>query len=747
MHTYVIESRFTDHYPIALFMKIKNAKNKLVKISFRDYSQNNVEKLLYDFPNLIENFVINEHEPNVNENVERTCNFLDQTLDTYFPIRTKTIGEKRLTSPWLTDDILFCIKKKFKLFKLYKDNRITFDHFQTFRNILNSTINLSKELYYQQAFNAAFNNIQRAWSLIKNLLSSKKSNTNVEILNDNNAIVVDPKVVSEMFGKNFQEATQNLLSNTQNPLSSVIDFNNIPQNENSAFFAPTTAAEIHTLIKSLPNKKPSKSDFPVKILKLISVHISPLISNLINSCIINGIYPDVLKIARVVPVFKKGSKKMMQNYRPISVLKNLNKIFEKALYERISNFAEQNNLIPACQYGFTKNKSTRDAILEFLLHITPVFTNKTYGAALFADFSKAFDTIFHERLAFKLDLMGFRGITLQLIKSYLSNRKQYVDINGHYSELFSITHGVPQGSNLGPLLFNLYISDLPHFLNNSKPIQFADDTTFLLKTNSLDELINNLQREADIFSQWAFRNGLIINTTKTKVMLFSTHQTNLQWNVMMNNQPLEKISCYKFLGITIDDHLNFIPHLKNLRIKLSQLAGISYAVGKFFNLASAKSYYYSMVHSVILYNIIFWGGSATTYINFIQICQNKIVRNLFANKFECHTTDELFSKLNILKIKDIYHLELGQIIYKTISNDSNYEILSAELIRLGWTHHYNTRKLNNYRLPNTRIQADHRGFLFQAVLHWNKLPLDIKNSASPSGFKLNYKKLLLSHYA
>jgi len=389
---------------------------------------------------------------------------------------------------------------------------------------------------------------------------------------------------------------------------------------------------------------------------------------------------------------------------------------------------------------------TKDATLDFVFNVTKSFTDKIYGVALFADFSKAFDTICHQRLLFKLEKMGFRGVTNNLLSSYLESRKQYIDILGETSEEYSINHGVPQGSNLGPTLFNLYASDLHYFLRSLHLIQFADDTSFLAVGNDLNLLLNTIQSEIHIFSQWAFVNKLALNASKTKLMILTNRQVAPQVDISVNNTVLEVVHNYKFLGTTLDDKLNFSVNLKELQGKISQLTGISYRVGPFLNESSARSLYFAIVHSRLSYGITIWGGTANTHLNPLQISQNKIIRNLFGHKFPLLSTTLLFYKQGILKLEDMYKLELGLVIYKALYVKGSYEIVLEQINKLGWKHHYNTRKLNEYMLPKNRVNADNNGFLFKAISNWNVIPFEIKTSTSVHMFKKSYKALLLSKY-
>ena len=738
----VIHVNISDHYPISSSVSIPDAKN-LIKISFRDFSQENVNKLENQLPQLLGTLCM-AHDQNPNFATNSFLSLLNDILTNFFPIKHKQIGIRRIMSPWINQEIRGYLNRKHQIYKMYKNGRVTLNYYNGYKNLLTEGLRLAKQVYYEKSFENSKSDIKKSWKIIKSLLSPSSKTTNTEFV-INNTIVSNPKEIANHFGQHFQQATETLLRETQNPQSSNINFDSIPRIENSANFHPTTTGEIEKIIKYLPNKTSTNEEFPIFLLKLFSVSFSTHISYLVNLSLAQGIYPDILKIARVVPIHKKDDIKTITNYRPISVLKNLNKIFEKVIYSRIDSFAYTNNLIPKEQYGFRKNKSTKDAALDFVLNITSAYTENKYGIAIFADFSKAFDTICHERLLFKLEKLGFRGSTNKLLSSYLKDRKQYINILGETSDQFTIHHGVPQGSNLGPILFNLYVSDLPNFVQILHTIQFADDTSFLTTGKDLGSQ-QTVQSEVNIFSQWAYQNNLSLNVSKTKVVIFTNKQDNLQWNITINNTDLELVKNYKFLGTIIDDRLSYAENLKTLHSKVSRLAGVTYKMGPFLNESSARSLYFAIVHSRLSYAICIWGGAAATHIKPLQTCQNNIIRNLFRHKFPLLSTTELYNKQSILKIEDMYKLELGLVMFKAINTENSYEILANHIQEAGRTHQYGTRRPDHLRLPRTRVNADHKGFLFQAFQHWNKIPLEIKASISVNVFKKSYKSFLLRNY-
>ena len=405
-----------------------------------------------------------------------------------------------------------------------------------------------------------------------------------------------------------------------------------------------------------------------KLLKEIRATIIVPLVTIINKSLTEGIVPDQMKLAKVIPVFKAKDKQMFNNYRPISLLPCISKILEKVIHKRLYNFLTSNEVLYLSQYGFRPKHSTVHAVTELMYNVLTALENDDYTLSVFLDLSKAFDTIDHSILLKKLDFYGIRGVALNWFRSYLLNRQQLVKLNKTESNTMVVTCGVPQGSVLGPLLFIIYTNDLPINIKHAKSILFADDTTLYYSSKCIQDLYHTMNSELDILSDWFKANKLSLNAKKTNYMIFKK-QRNLQINtnidILIDSTILEKSNTVKFLGIYIDDKLTWQDHIEHCRKKMSSGVYALNATKHLLSQSNLKIIYYSLIHPYLTYGILLWGNAYKKHIQKVLILQKKAIRSITNSTYNEHTAP-LYKQLMIPILNDIYKIQLGKLIYNWV---------------------------------------------------------------------------------
>ena len=463
--------------------------------------------------------------------------------------------------------------------------------------------------------------------------------------------------------------------------------------------------------------------------------------DIINLCFSTGIFPDCLKVAVVIPIFKnKGQKSDISNYRPIALLPFLSKIIERCIFDRLTTYASLCNIITPTQFGFMKGKSTHDAISLINEKIYDTFNigNGAFHVNIFIDFQKAFDTIDHSILLTKLSMYGINGIFLELIKNYLTNRFQSVRLDDCLSPPLPITKGVPQGSVVGSLLFLWFINDLPNVSHIFTSVLFADDLALSFKSNNIDDCNRICNIELQRIFEWSASNKLSINYGRNKSYFMVHTFSNLDPNSLIlniNNTTLENMSQAKYLGVILDTKLKYNKHIDYIAEKISKSIGILYKLKKLqVSTSILKQIYYSLIYSILNYNICSYGGAYDTHLNRLLLLQKRAIRIICGESFIAHT-DPLFYRTRILKIHDMYRLNIAAYMFEA-RHSGNYDR----------THRYPTRSFNDLVPSHARLTVTQNSINVCGPNIWNSIPQEIRDLPTLSIFKNNYKNYLISLY-
>lgn len=663
----VLPLLLSDH-DTAQLLSFTVAENKNTPKSYticrRDYCCENILKLKECLSSISWSNVYSER--NLNDAFQEFHELFCLFYSLCFPVMKKQIsGIHKFKQNWISQGLKnSCKTKRLLRCKYYKNktliNKIMYTKYS---KLLKKCIVRSKKNCNAKFINISKNKSKAAWTVIKNEICSSKNCDNISELKLNNQTLTNPFDIASAFNDYFIELTNtnNETQNTQEkPYISKIS-------SNSMFLRPMAKEEVKKEIMCLNNTKSEGFDgISTKIIKICVEELVSILTYLINLSFSSGTFPKILKESIVKPLYKKGEKSDVTNYRPITLIPIISKVFEKCMYKRLLNYCNTFKIINSAQFGFQKNKSTTLAIFTLVRTVLDSLNASNLTTGLFFDLSKAFDFVNHNLLLQKLESVGVRGPTLQWIASYLTDRYQRVVVNKIIqnelepcaSSYRKNTSGVPQGSVLGPLLFILYINDITDAINH-KCILFADDISIVVTSEKqtdnsirkheieIDKTINNVVK-------WLDANYLKLNLNKSNFIQFNKSK-HIHCNFKLNIDKIKEITQTKFLGVIIDQDLSWKLHIESLCNRINSFV---YALNKIRNVTDRQTVlttYHAYVASLLRYGIIIWGNSTDK--NRLFVAQKKCIRAICGIP-PGNSCRQAFTNLGLLPLPALYIYEI-----------------------------------------------------------------------------------------
>ena len=694
-------SDLSDHLPVLLSIRTNNSPPKQPKYKYvRDISGANYQNYLDRIAELTSSV---HFDTSLNSDPNITQNKLHYILNTAYteclPLkRVKHTKYNTKFNPWITTGLMKSIRTKDLLYKQLKRTKsssptynIKNKKLQEYKTTLSHLIRKTKRDYYKSQFLKYSHDCKNTWKLL-NEVAGRKAKKNelpsyfkkvIHRPNGQQPIEIklyDNKTIANEFNLYF--------ANVGPDLSRKINYIGKKRVESYLFstidsrfqFRTTTHEEVLNFIGTLEPKNSSGFDnVTSKQLIQLAPTIHPIITLIINQSMVTGIFPDQLKIAIITPIYKgkNTDPHWFSNYRPISLLPTISKIVEKVIHKQLYRYMNNNKLFKNSQYGFRENHSTEYAAMEFVDNTLQKMDKGLIPFSIFIDLSKAFDTLDHQILLNKLHHYGIRDNCLNWFKSYLTNRTQYTVFKGSKSIPKTIETGVPQGSVLGPLLFLIYINDLPQASKGLHAILFADDTslqgtmstfyTFTPKCKDDYRLLSNrINTELEKINEWLEINKLSINVDKTKYMIFHNHQRKIDMfdhlQLKINNLPIKRTTTFNFLGIVINEFLTWNDHITYISQKINPVVGLINRLKHQLPTHILKMIYNSLILSRLHYGNILWGGNPGSLIRL-----NKRALRAIVDAGSNTHTNPIEKKLNLLSIPDIHKMKLLTL-YKNITD-------------------------------------------------------------------------------
>ncbi|MEW8547257.1 MAG: reverse transcriptase family protein [Candidatus Thiodiazotropha sp.] len=720
----------SDHFPIFLTRKMHNQmpKGNHYTISYRSFKDFDEAKFISDLQSVPWDLI--KLFDDTNDILEAWTDLFLEIVDKNVPIKQHRVKHKNQPQ-WITPDILDAIKSRDRCKSLGNDNE-----YKYWRNKVTRLIKESKKVQYQTFIDNNKNNPGSIYKLFQEVGAGRgcKKSSNITNIINNGSHIEDPTEIANTFNDFFVNVASRIkepVTNSNHARLKEFCQSKLPANAKFSI----SAIDKHKVLKYLSNIDVSKATgtdtIGPRLIKLAAPYIADDISFICNHSIKNSIFPNKWKEAKVSPLYKNGSHDDVNNYRPISILPILSKVLEKHVHECLSNFLHEHNLLHKTQSGFRSHHSCETALIHMIDSWLDAMDNGNMVGVVLVDFQKAFDLVDHQILLSKLELYGFARETLVWFNTYLTHRQQQVTINNCKSDFELVSCGVPQGSILGPLLFLLFINDLPLFTANVYTDLYADDTTLYDIQISQQMIEQNLQIALDQLRTWSKNNGMLLNAAKTKVMLVTTNQkrqrlTTASLKLEYMDESLQMVSSDKILGVFVDNNLKWSDHIKHITKKISSNIWLLSKIKHFLSQAHRIQFYKSYVQPHIDFCNMVWGSTCESNKLKIFRLQKRACRVIL--DYNVEDSHEALSSLKILSLYDRLLLRKAKFMYKV------YNGLTPQYISDNFTlrNEVNTSVVLRssasgcFVPPQPKKECFKHSMRYSGCLIWNSLPNEVK---------------------
>jgi hypothetical protein len=718
-----IDTTHSDHLTtsITLEMEVPNI-NQIVSKQVRNTKPQAIDKLNKALANINWDFLELKGSPK--EKFDRFLDVLQRELNNACPFQSQKLTPRKC-NPWFNDHLLKCKKRKQKLLRKTLKNRTDANHeaYIQYRRYYNNLIKTAKHQFYEQKFEEVEGNSAKSWSTANELLERKQKDTNYpDSFEVKGSRVSSEECIANEFNEFFRNIGDSLAKEIEVSKINFQDYLEKNEKPRGGFgFKRISETDIEKIVKKMKGKTSSSFDgMSNKLLKAIIHNLIKPITSLINLSLQTGYIPPAWKCAKIIPLFKSGNKENMSNYRPISLLPTLSKVIEKVVYHQLINYLEANSILYNQQFGFRKGRTTEDALHKLIAIITKAKQQKEHALSVFVDLKKAFDTVDIPILLQKLKFYGISNQELAWFENYLSGRTQRVSFKNASSGLLDLIMGVPQGSILGPLLFLLYINDLPAGLE-LKCILFADDTTLTLVAPDIKELYEKANSQLEAASDWFCSNRLSLHPKKTRSIHYFPGKNEIP-DLTIMKQKIQRIgdereeSSFKYVGVLLDENLNFKEHIKYTGNKIMK---ISYSINRQkrnMPRKTKKLLYNGLIKPVLEYGINIYSAATNSSLKPLKLMQKKIIRTVAGAKYNDHAAP-IFKKLKLLPMDNLIELNKLKLGHKIAHSNLPKAILEHYSKATGGR----TRTTNDLKLvtPLCKTSLMQRFPLYSIPSTWN----------------------------
>ena len=742
---------FSDHNIVAFVRKTTTPKagpKVMYKRSYRRFCEND---FIRDIENVEWNRVLALN--GVEEALRLFIELFLCVADRHVPLRKFTVGSSK--APWIDEELKECMRERDELKKAAIDLKGTekWLMYCIMRNKVTKLNRKKKKAYYQNLILERKNDGNKLWKTLNEIMGRAKTNS-PSFIEVDGSFLTKGKDIANHFNDHFvgkvDKLTKDMPPFRVSGISHKIIANKIMRNKQCVFkFQPIENDEVERLLAGLQNDKPAGMDnIDGRLLKVVSNIIALPICHIFNLSLKEGIFPQVWKSAKVVPLPKNKQKSFSAvNSRPISILPVLSKLMERVVLKQVLYYFSFNQLNSDFQHAYKSDHSTCTALTDMVDKWLTYTDKKLMVGAALLDFSAAFDVLDHRLLLNKLTAYGFSPNTINWMNSYLSNRRQCVFFNGSFSSFKGLHCGVPQGSCLGPLLYTIFTNDMPFVLEKCGCSLFADDSTVYFASNNSLELRETLQSELQLLLDWIDENRLVLNLAKTKCIVFTARHGNMdnQLGLSLRGSDIEQVQEALLLGVTLDGLLTWEKHIENIVKKMGRGIGCIRRCSSFLTPESRVLVTQALVLSHLDYCSTIWSSADKKHLSKLQIAQNKAARlALHCPSGVRLSTERLHASLSWLRVEERLTCNLVSF-FRNICYSKQPACLYSQIEYVRDRHGHATRQATRGHMVKLkpRTNAVCRSVMFRAITIWNTLPLIIIEAPSKASFKRLLKRHLI----
>lgn len=737
----VIKYGISDHDLIYIIIKKKTtSRPKKENFTCRNTTKFSTERLQL----FLDNCKWDEYikMKSVNDGWEILYKNYIEALDTIAPLTTVKNAKPRKL--WTTPSLLQQIRKRDTL-KTQSDSLLNNKAYIEYKKVKNQvkrdTIKLKRN-YVMKRIGDARGNPKRYWNELNNLFNPCTSSRNETVHLQDKGLDIPLNQTPCFMNKFFSKVGSNLASIiTLDNAAYVNDLKHIIDNQRHRLISwrPINREELLIQIDSININKNSRINKINAYLFKECLYCSvDKVCILFNKILTSGCFPDQWKKACIIPIFKSGNRKQVNNYRPISLLPLIGKLMEKLLHKQIYNFLDNSNFFTPYQGGFRPGLGTTETITTMLEYIYENFNLNLITATVYFDLSKAFDSIDHTLLLLKLEASGITGNCLKLLKNYLTNRTSTCYINNLTSTEEMIDYGVPQGSTLGPLFFIIFINDIANYINNVKLSLYADDRAFYLSGTDKQVIINELSSAANQFDRWCQLNRLTLNQKKTKSVIYTPNRSIKNVNhltpITIGNNAIDRVHEFKYLGIILDSKLTFDSHIRMIKQKSLHKLHILKKIRWTLTTRDALTLYKGSILPYLDIGNLFYCASNKSSLNSLQVIQNRALKVIYSRK-EWTNTETAHRRSKLLTLEDRRNMSCLKYAHTLTYEPTNMADTHNRSLRS------NTKILLKVNLAKNR--KFERSFVHQSRRIWNLLPHEHKAIRVFTHFKTRTKTELM----